>query len=215
MKVIDLTHTITEDMPVYPSSEAPKLQETSTYEKDGFKETRMTMSSHTGTHMDSPGHLFAHRTTLDAMPIDQFTGMALVVDCSDLHEGQKITIDYINKNREKAEKAEFILFRLGWDQYWGTDAYFGDYPVIDDEVIRFLLDTKKKGVGLDVMGIDPIADENLTIHKKLFINNEIVVIENLKNLQFLGNDLFLFCVLPLKYRNSDGSPIRAIAIFKE
>ena len=39
MKVIDLTHTIREDMPVYPGDDTPKLIPVSTYEKDGFKET--------------------------------------------------------------------------------------------------------------------------------------------------------------------------------
>ncbi len=39
MKVIDLTHTIKEDMPVYPGTETPKLIPASSYEKDGFKET--------------------------------------------------------------------------------------------------------------------------------------------------------------------------------
>ena len=38
MKVIDLTHTISEDMPVFPGSETPKLTTKSTYEKDGFTE---------------------------------------------------------------------------------------------------------------------------------------------------------------------------------
>lgn len=50
MKVIDLTHTISEDMPVFPGSETPKLTTKSTYEKDGFKETLLQMYSHVGTH---------------------------------------------------------------------------------------------------------------------------------------------------------------------
>ena len=54
MKVIDLTHTIREDMPVYPGTETPELSPASSYEKDGFKETRLHMYSHTGTHMDPP-----------------------------------------------------------------------------------------------------------------------------------------------------------------
>ena len=37
MKVIDLTHTIREDMPVYPGTETPGLLPASIYEKDGFK----------------------------------------------------------------------------------------------------------------------------------------------------------------------------------
>lgn len=214
MKVIDLTHFISEDMPVYPGTEGPKLKPANSYEVDGFKETLMVMYTHTGTHMDPPAHLFKGRTTLDQFPISQFIGKALVVDCSDLKESERITMDYINKNREKADEAEFILFRLGWDKYWGTEQYFGDYPYIDNDVTDFLIASKKKGVGLDVIGIDPIADSNLTIHKKLFIQNEIVVIENLMNLDLVGDDLFTFCALPLKHTDADGSPIRAIALLE-
>ena len=80
MKIIDLTHFISEDMPVYPGTEQPKLKQANTYEKDGFKETLMTMYSHTGTHMDPPNHLFADRTTLDKFPVSQFVGKALISD---------------------------------------------------------------------------------------------------------------------------------------
>lgn len=212
MKVIDLTHFISEDMPVYPGTEGPKLEPANTYEQDGFKETLMTMYTHTGTHMDPPAHLFAGRTTLDQFPITQFVGSALVVDCSDLKEGQKITMKYIDRVREKADQAEFILFRLGWDKYWGTAKYYGDYPYIEEAVVDYLVWESKKGVGLDVIGIDPIADENLTIHKKLFQDSEIVVIENLMNLDLVGDGLFTFCALPLKHIDADGSPIRAIAL---
>lgn len=57
MRVIDLTHTISENMPVYPGTEPPVLAGANTYEKDGFKETKLTMYTHTGTHMDPPAHL--------------------------------------------------------------------------------------------------------------------------------------------------------------
>lgn len=212
MRVIDLTHYISQDMPVFPGTDGPKFLTSSSYETDGFKETLMTMYTHTGTHMDPPAHIFSDRTTLDQFPISQFVGKALVIDCSSLKEGQHITMDYINRNKDKADKAEFILFNTGWDKYWGTDEYFGDYPCIDDEVAEFIINSKKKGIGLDVIGLDPIADTNLTLHKKLFKNNEIVVIENLKDLHLIGNNLFTLCALPLKHINADGSPIRAIAI---
>ena len=68
MKVIDLTHTITEHMPVYPGTGPPKVRPANTYEKDGFKETKISMFSHTGTHADPPAHLFPERTTLDQFP---------------------------------------------------------------------------------------------------------------------------------------------------
>lgn len=209
MKVIDLTHTILEDMPVFPGSETPKLTTKSTYEKDGFKETLLQMYSHVGTHMDPPAHIFANQKTLDQFSPEQFIGKALVVDCRDLKEGQAITIDKINI--DKAKLADFLLFNLGWDKRWNLDTYFNDYPCIDDTVLEFILNSNFKGIGFDVMGLDPLRDNNLNRHKALFIDTDIVNIENLTNLDQCGNDLFWFSCFPLKIENCDGFPIRAIA----
>ena len=213
MKVIDLTHLISEDMPVYPGTEGPKLVPANTYEKDGFKETRMSIYTHTGTHMDPPAHLYPNRTTLDQFPAEQFVGRALVIDCSTLAAGERVPLSMITNYGQKAEDADFLLFRFGWDKYWGTTEYFGDYPCLSDEAIDYIIAHHKKGVGLDVIGIDPIADTNLTIHRKLFKENEIVVIENLCHLEQAGDELFWFMALPLKHADADGSPIRAIAFW--
>ena len=201
MNIIDLTHTISQDMPVYPGTETPTLEPANSYEKDGFKETRLSMYSHTGTHMDPPAHLFPGRTTLDEMDASQFVGSAVVIDCSELSEGGRMTMAHINKKRELADQAEYLLFRTGWDRYWGKKEYFGDYPFIDEEVAEYI-----------VIGLDPIRDENLTLHRRLLEENEIVIIENLRGLQRLPEGLFTFCALPLKWKDADGSPIRAIAM---
>lgn len=209
MKVIDLTHTISEDMPVYPGTEKPKLMTISTYKKDGFKETCIQMYSHVGTHMDPPAHIFENRTTLDQFPPEQFIGKAIVIDCRDLKEGQDITIDKIDIDKAKA--ADFLLFHLGWDKRWKDGTYFNNYPCIDEEVLGFILQQNFKGIGFDVIGLDPIHDENLTRHKALFKGTNIVNIENLTNLEQCGEDLFWFSCFPLKIKDSDGCPIRAIA----
>ena len=214
MKVIDLTHVIEEGMPVYPGTEPPILEPASTCEKDGFKETRVSMFTHTGTHMDPPAHLFSGRTTLDAFPPEQFIGKALVIDCTDLDEGEPITMEHLKPYGQKAEDADFLLFNLGWDARWGTDSYFGDYPCIGDGVLDFVLEGDYKGIGFDVIGLDPIADENLTRHKRLFENKDIVNIENLCNLGLCGSELFWFSCFPLMIADCDGSPIRAVAWFE-
>lgn len=214
MKVIDLTHTIRADMPVYPGTEPPQFEPANSYERDGFKETRLTMYTHTGTHMDPPAHLFPGRTTLDMFPPEQFIGRALVIDCAELAEGAAVTMDHIRRYGDKAARADFLLFRLGWDKKWGTDAYFGDYPCIDNEVLAYIKAGNYKGIGFDVIGLDPIADIDLTRHKELFRDTEIVNIENLKNLELCGDGLFWFSCFPLKLENCDGSPIRAVAWFE-
>lgn len=214
MKVIDLTHTIEENMPVYPGTEQPQLLPASSYEKDGFKETLLHMYSHTGTHIDPPAHLYADGATLDELPVSQFIGKALVVDCRSLKEGEAITVQHITRCGAKVKQADFLLFNLGWDKLWGTPAYFGDYPCLDDGALDFILAGNYKGIGFDVFGIDHIADTELPRHKKLFAGGrKIVNIENLKNLHLCGDGLFWFSCLPLKTINADGSPIRAVAWF--
>ena len=214
MRVIDLTHKIKENMPVYPGTEPPRLDPANSYERDGFKETRISMFSHTGTHMDPPAHLFPNRTTLDQFPPEQFIGKAVVIDCRDLQEGQPITMAQIRQAGELADRADYLLFNLGWDKRWGDESYFGDYPCLDDEVMDYILNGSFKGIGFDVIGLDPIADVNLTRHKKLFAEKEIVNIENLCNLELCGPGLFWFSCFPLKIADCDGSPIRAVAWFE-
>jgi kynurenine formamidase len=212
MRVIDLTHTISEVMPVYPGTDTPKLEAANTHDKHGFKETLLTLYSHTGTHMDAPDHIFANRTTLDSFPAEQFVGKGLVIDCSQLQEGERITMSFIEAVKEKADKADFLLFYTGWDKKWGTGSYFGNYPCITEEVAEYLINSKKKGIGVDVISVDPIA--SLKIHRILLSETEIVIIENLTNLGHVGNELFTFCALPMKFQNSDGAPVRAVAILE-
>lgn len=211
MKVIDLTHTISENMPVYPGTEQPRLIPACTIRKNGFRETLLHMYSHTGTHIDAPAHMFESGTTLERFGASQFVGSALVIDCSSLGEGGRIDMSFIESSREDAEKADFLLFRTDWDKKWGTPVYFGDFPCITAQVADFIAATGKKGVGLDVISLDPI-DSKLENHRIIFGQNTIVIIENLCNLSEIGSGLFTFIAAPLKFENSDGAPARAFAV---
>ena len=212
MKVVDLTHTISADMPVYPGTEPPVLSTANTYEKDGFLETLLHLYSHTGTHMDAPHHIFPNGTALDEFGAAEFVGQGLVIDATNVPAGGRIDFSHVQKNRERADKAEFLIFRTGWEQYWGQAAYFGEFPVISGDIADYLLETGKKGIGLDTISLDPIADDALTMHHKFLVPDRTVIIENLCNLACLGSDLFLFAALPLKFLRSDGAPVRAVGI---
>ena len=59
--------------------------------------------------------------------------------------------------------------------------------------------------------IESIDSEDLPIHHKILKNN-LVIIENLCNLDQIDSQLFTFCALPLKFLNSDGASVRAVAI---
>ena len=94
------------------------------------------------------------------------------------------------------------------------EAYFGDYPCLDDAALGLIIGGGYKGIGFDVIGLDPISDVNLTRHRRLFSSCDIINIENLCNLDKCGDGLFNFACLPLELRDCDGSPARAVAWFE-
>lgn len=212
MKVIDLTHTIKENMPVYPGTEPPSLVQANTIEKDLFKETKLSMYSHTGTHIDPPAHIIEGAMTLDEFPASQFTGKALVIDCSDMPDGSFVGMDRLERYGSRVDEAEFLLFRFGYDDKWGTEAYYGNFPCIDYEVLDHIIKGNYKGIGFDVISLDPI--DKLDRHIKLLSQKNIINIENLANLGLCGGELFDFVCLPLKWENADGAPARAIAMIE-
>ena len=95
--IIDLTHTITPEMPMYPGSAAPSIKPTGSLTRDGFRETQLTIASHTGTHMDAPSHMLPRGSTLEVLPASQFCGRAVVLDVSDLPPRSVITADYLRE----------------------------------------------------------------------------------------------------------------------
>lgn len=211
MKVIDLTHSIANDMTVYPGGPQPQNKIVSTVSENGYKETEIHIRSHNGTHMDSPNHVFEDGISLDKIDVTNFIGTAALIDCSSLDEGDIITYDFIEKNKEAINNSEFIVFRTDWSKYWNTEKYLGKYPVISDEVVDFIITSNKKGIAFDTISVDPIDASILAKHHKILQNN-ILVFENLTNLNLIDSDTFVFCALPLKFENSDGAPIRAIAM---
>ena len=212
MKVIDLTHTIKEDMPVYPGTEKPKLEVASTYERDMFKETLFTMFSHTGTHIDPPAHIIEGMPTLDSFGAEQFVGRGLVIDCRGLKEGEEITLELLKAYKD-LDKADFLLFNTGWDKRWGDKSYFEGFPCLSIEALDYIIAGSYKGIGFDTISLDPV--NSLTRHKRLFSQKAIINVENLKNLDLCGTDPFDFVCLPMKTENSDGAPCRAIGILGE
>ena len=78
-------------------------------------------------------------------------------------------------------------------------------------MLDFVIKGENKGIGSDTMSMDPMSDVTLPRHKKFLSSRDVINIENLKNLAFCGNELFLLACLPLKFANADGAPARAIA----
>lgn len=213
MNFKDLTHTICQDMPVYPGTEQPLITNPCTLEKNGFREKKLAVYSHTGTHIDSPAHLLENGTSLDKLPPEHFYGQAIVLDVSGL-AGEEIFLNDINCFKNQIQDLDFVIFYTGWYHKWGKPDYFSGFPVPALEVADYLVSCGIKGVGMDTISIDHIHTTDYKIHKTLLSNN-IIIIENLTNLQNLAEKIFTIACFPLKILDTDGSPVRAIAIYDD
>ncbi|HEY9160830.1 MAG TPA: cyclase family protein [Desulfomonilia bacterium] len=211
-QVIDLSRTISEDMPVYPGTEQPVISNPCTIDGCGFAEKKITLYSHTGTHMDAPSHILRGAPCLEDLGAGHFIGKGAVIDLSrKAVKNHSIELDELLVFKELVTKKQFILLHTGWGKYWGRDNYFKGYPVLSTESAEWLAGFNLRGIGIDMISIDPPDTEDMRIHK-IFLSRNIVIIENLSNLSELTGKNFIFCCFPLKLMNSDGSPARAIAV---
>lgn len=208
--IVDLSHPIEAGMPVYPGTEAPAVQVAADYHEGGFREIQLQICSHVGTHLDCPAHLFPEGQTVDEMPLAQFYGPGMVLDCRELGKGL-IDIGFIRRFGQDLAGKDFILFYTGWDQKWGSPDYFRSYPTFTLEAIQALAGMEVKGIGIDAVSVDPVEAVQFTNHK-VFLQKSRIIIENLTGLNQLIGREFTFICLPLKIRNGDGSPVRAAAL---
>ena len=206
MKVYDLTHTIQNDMPVYPGTEQPKLTTACTIEAVGYRETLLHMLSHTGTHMDAPAHMLLDGAALDSYPGEKFAGTAVVVDC---RERESISLPLLQSY--DLDGVDFVLFCTGWDKKWGSPDYYEGFPCLTADAAAYLATLPLKGVGEDSISLDPCDSVDFPNHIAL-LGADFVNTENLTGLDALIGRRFTFVTLPLKFENSDGCSCRAIAM---
>lgn len=220
MNIIDLTRTIEPDMQIFPGTEPPKIEQTNTLEQNGFRERRLTLYSHTGTHVDAPSHLLTEGLTLSDLSPDSFFGKAVCIDLSD-PERPPITRERLEAWEKSIARSDFLILNTGWGEYWGSPDYFGDFPVLDVDAAEWLTRFSLKGIGIDSISFDSMTSTELPVHK-IFLSRRILLIENLANLDELQteasrdrseNTIFL-SVFPLKVEGCDGSPVRAAAIIE-
>jgi kynurenine formamidase len=209
--IIDLTHPMESNMPVFPGSRPVSLITSSTFEEEGYHEIRMDCSTHTGTHIDCGYHLLSNGLNTTTTPVSHFYGKGLVADCRDFPAGGSISKEYLQQMETEILHSDFLLIHTGWSRYWGSEEYFRKFPVLQEEAARYLTSFNLKGIGSDTISFDPVDSGELPVHH-LLLSKGLILIENLVNLKSLPKHDFIFSCFPLKIKNGDGSPVRAVGI---
>ena len=240
VRIVDLTHTLTEDFPVmilppeFGACQPFRVEEVSRYDERGpaWYWNNISMSEHAGTHFDAPAHWVSGRHvpegTVDALPLDRFVAPVVVLDFSAEAQADRdflLTRDHVETWEAQHGKIParcWVLFRTDWSGKVGTDAYLGmerdgaHSPGPDADAIEFLVqDRDILGFGTETVGTDAGQGAHLSppypAHYILHGAGKCGL-QCLANLEQLPPTGAILIAAPLKIRDGSGSPLRVMAL---
>jgi len=205
MKIYDVTVPLSADLPVYPGDPKIQIDRTSKLENgDSANVSRLSMSSHTGTHVDPPSHFFSGARTLDNLALEVLIGPARVVDV-----GNVDCIDESVIGECQLEGATRVLFKTKNSQLWSGKKHFTkDFVSLDHVAARELVRQGIKLVGIDYLSIEKFNFDVPRTHFEL-LGADVIIVEGLNLSGVPPGDYELIC-LPLKIEDGDGAPARVV-----
>lgn len=202
MKLIDLSHKIEDNMPVYPGDTRVCLSYEKTLDKNGYNAHRLEISMHAGTHIDSPMHLTNSKKYISEIPAEVFISKGCLLDVRN-----EAAIQMKPEYEDLVKENRILLLYSGWDIHYGTKIYYESHPCLCVEFCEFIISRHIKMLGFDM----PSPDRFPFKMHELLLDNNIYILENLTNLdQLLKVPEFEIIALPLKIK-ADSSMTRAVA----
>ena len=213
MKLIDLTLTISQSIPIFPGSPKTQFIPWSTLKEDGYNLELLFLSSHTGTHLDAPYHFVKWGAKIHQIPLNRLLGNGILIKIKKKRNQTITKNDLISFERKNGNipKYSSIIFHTDWQKNLNNDFYFINNPGLSKSAATYLVSKEINLVGIDSPNIDLGKDKTFSVHK-IFAKNNILIVENLSNLNKISSKQFDFVILPLKLKDATGSPVRAIAI---
>ncbi len=193
-ELIDITIPLSESTPSWPGD----VQ----FSRDsslilGCRTSKLTMSSHCGTHIDAPAHLTRCNSFITDIPITSLILPAVVVDCTARRE---ITGDSIE---DLSLMGKALLLKTKTRKDRPADAM--DFSYLSPSTAEKALSMGVKTVGIDTLSVD--SPDSLLVHNVL-LSASVPILENLLLIDVLPGNYLLIC-LPLRIESGDGSPVRA------
>ncbi len=203
MTIVDLTHPITDSIPIYfPWHPGTSVEQTANYAENQCVVHKLSIGTHTGTHVDAPVHIFEGMHAIDEYDLNLWYADAQVLDFTPRQPRQNITLAEF---RQKGIKPGVgVIVKTGWDVHFGSHDYYKTYPPIDNDAAEYLVEKKIPFLASDT----PFT---LDLHK-ILLKRGIPLITNLNNTSKLAPGIVKLITAPLPIKGADGSPARVLAI---
>jgi arylformamidase len=209
MKTYDISLTITPTMAVWPDDPQPLFERVSKIEEGrNANGSNMSMSVHTGTHVDAPYHFLQDGSTVEKMPLDVLIGRVYVAHIPD---NVNVITPVELEAADIPPRTRRVLIRTRNSKYWSKEPtkFQEDFVGVDAAAAEYLVKRGVKLIGIDYLSVAPYKNSKPT-HVTL-LKAGVVILEGL-NLSQVSRGRYNLICLPLKLEGRDGSPARAVLI---
>lgn len=222
---VDLTHTITCDMPTWSGSCGFKHEVKKDYD-EGVRVLKYTMHAAAGTHMDAPSHFFEEGKSIADIELEKLIVPCSIIDLSfKCHEDLWIEPEDIIAFEKKYGKIlpnSFVIGFTGWQKFWHDPAKYRNlqsdgkmhFPGFSKASAEFLLERDIAGLGIDTLSPDGSDNEIFPVHH-LVLGEGKYIVENLAHLEKMPKYGGYVLVLPIKIGIGTEACVRCIGAFSK
>ena len=203
MTISDISRRLSPEIAVWPG-DTPFSMETTMRraEGDSVNLTTLTLSAHTGSHVDAPYHYTDGGSTLEEVPLAPFWGRAQVVTVHK-EQGPVVPADLASYDLGLAPRLLVRSAASEMDPTRFSRRFVYPSPDLADHL-------GEQGIvlyGTDAPSMDAADDANLPGHNALR-RNGVAILEGL-DLRHAPDGVYELVALPLLIVGGDGSPVRA------
>jgi len=208
MPIYDISLTISNDLPVWPGDTPVSLVRNSDMQQGGLVTlSQLTSTVHAGSHLDAPRHFVRDGHGVDQIELDTLIGPCFVVD---LHGRDSIDARSLEQANIPANVTR-LLCRTRNSDYWarGDNTFHTDFVAIEPSGAEWFVQHGIQLVGVDYLSVG--AYEGGIPTHEILLSNGVVPVEGLDLSRIEPGEYHLIC-LPLKLKDCDGAPVRAVLL---
>jgi kynurenine formamidase len=225
--VMDLTHVLGPDMPVFAGAPSFKIETFVTHKANGYYGSILTYWEHVGTHMDAPVHFAPDHLYVDQIKPESLIVPAVVIDITEKAKNDPaavVTPDDIRaweRRYGRLPRRAAVLMASGWGARAGSTETFRNtdtsgvmqFPGFGKAAVDFLLAERDvTGIGVDTLSLDHGPSTTFDVHYTWLSANRWGL-ENLANLEAIPpRGATLFVGAP-KVAGGSGGPSRVMAVW--
>lgn len=200
--LIDISRPLAAGTPTWPG-DTPFRYEVSwpKSESGSVNVGKLTMSIHTGTHVDAPFHFADNGRRMTQLDLDVYVGPALLVDVSGKPSIGADDLAEVNLTGV----TRLLLRTCSWQT---PDRFPEEICYLRPDLAPFLAAKGIRLIGVDVPSVDPLDSKELPAHHALD-HHDIYILEGLL-LDHAEPGVYELIALPLPLEQADGSPVRAV-----